>query len=107
MSEHKFEPFSFEQQPLGVYNNVQIVIREEIKEIPLKIETVTKYRDIVKEVEVVKVKDEQEIQKNYECPVCLENAINVIFQCENGVCAYCKSKTRTAKCFYCRQVITN
>lgn len=92
LSDQKFESFAFEQQPLGVYTK-----------------TITKYRDVVKEmeVEVVKVKDNEEIQQNYQCPVCLENAINVIFQCGHGVCAYCKSRTKTTKCFYCRQSITN
>lgn len=96
-----------ESGPMGIW--VHHKIKEVIKTVPKKIVEKIEYRDVIKEVEVevVKYKDEQEIQQNYQCPVCFENAINVIFQCGHGICAYCESKTKTTRCFYCRQDIVN
>lgn len=91
-----------ESGPMGCV--IHYKIKEVIKTVPKKI--VEKIKYVIKEVEIVKYKDEQEIQQKYQCPVCMDNAINVIFQCGHGVCTYCDSRTKT-KCFYCRQDIVN
>lgn len=94
-----------ESGPMGCV--VQHKIKEVIKTVPKKIVEKIEYVTKEVEVEIVKFKDEQEIQQNYQCPVCMENAINIIFQCGHGVCTYCDSRTKTNKCFYCRQDIVN
>ena len=54
--------------------------------------------------EVIKIKDSEEIEKAYQCPICFENAINVFFGCGHGTCSSCSSSLE--QCHMCRKNIT-
>ena len=77
-------------------NKIQEVVKEKIV-----------YVDRIKEtpVEVIRlVKDSEEMEKAYQCPICLENAINIVFGCGHGTCLNCSSSLE--KCHMCRKRIT-
>ncbi len=76
------------------------VIKEKIVEVPLKI--IEKKVEVIKEKEV-EVKVPITEKEAYECKICLENPIGIVFECGHMCCSGCADKL--TRCYLCRTVI--